>query len=168
MPLLHRLARKDHTEPLAPIMTVNTGMEGSGIYARQVERGNCVVGGERGLPLDDPDVSRPRGEGALAIMNKAAETFPRLRHAHAIRFWTGTEGSLPDRNPVIGASGTTPGLLHAFGFAGAGFQIAPGVGEVLAELIRDGESPTPIEAFCISRFTREPQRGVPPAGRPMS
>ncbi|MDR6869716.1 glycine/D-amino acid oxidase-like deaminating enzyme [Bosea sp. BE125] len=59
-------------------------------------------------------------------------------------------------------------LFHAFGFAGAGFQIAPGVGEVLAELIRDGESPTPIGAFSISRFTREPQRGVPPAGRPMS
>lgn len=142
------------TEPLAPIMTVNTGMEGGGIYARQVERGNCVVGGERGLPLADTDFSRPTGEGALAIMNKAAELFPAMRHAQAIRFWTGTEAAMPDRNPVIGPSGTTPGLFHAFGFTGAGFQIAPGVGEVLAELVHDGTTATPIEAFSIARFAK--------------
>lgn len=140
------------TEPLDMIMSVNIGMEGGGIYARQVERGNCVVGGQRGLPLADSDFSRPRGEGALAIMNRAAALFPGLRHAHAIRFWSGTEGSLPDNNPVIGPSVTTPGLIHAFGFCGAGFQIAPGVGEVVAELVRDGRSATPIEAFSIGRF----------------
>lgn len=144
------------TEPLDAIMTANIGMEGGGIYARQVERGNCVVGGERALPLDDPDFSRPRGEGALAIMNRAAELFPGLRHAHAIRFWSGTEGAIPDHNPVIGLSLTTPGLIHAFGFTGAGFQIAPGVGEVLAELVRDGRSTTPIDAFTIGRFAPVP------------
>ncbi|MFA6965412.1 NAD(P)/FAD-dependent oxidoreductase [Bosea sp. (in: a-proteobacteria)] len=144
------------TEPLAPIMTVNTGMEGGGIYARQVGRGNCVVGGERGLPLVDADFSRPTGDGALAIMNKAAELFPAMRHAQAIRFWTGTEAAMPDRNPVIGPSRTTPGLFHAFGFTGAGFQIAPGVGEVLAELVRDGATSTPIEAFSIGRFSKPP------------
>lgn len=144
------------TEPLAPIMTVNTGMEGGGIYARQVGRGNCVVGGERGVPLADIDLSRPTGDGALAVMNKAAELFPAMRHAQAIRFWTGTEAAMPDRNPVIGPSGTTPGLFHAFGFTGAGFQIAPGVGEVLAELIRDGATSTPIEAFSIGRFSKPP------------
>lgn len=142
------------TEPLPPVMTVNIGMEGGGIYARQVERGNCVVGGERAIPLDDPDFSRPGGEGALAIMNRTAEIFPALRHAQAIRFWSGTEASMPDRNPVIGFSGTTPGLVHAFGFTGAGFQIAPGVGEVLAELVRDGRTATPIEAFSIARFSQ--------------
>lgn len=142
------------TEPLAPVMSVNIGMEGGGIYARQVERGNVVVGGERGLPLDDPDYSRPRGEGALAIMNRTAEVFPALRHAQAIRFWSGTEAAMPDKNPVIGFSATTPGLLHAFGFTGAGFQIAPGVGEVLAELVRDGRTSTPIDAFSIARFAR--------------
>jgi sarcosine oxidase subunit beta len=142
------------TEPLPPVMTVNIGIEGGGIYARQVERGNCVVGGERGVPLADPDFSRPRGDGALAIMNRTAEVFPALRHAQAIRFWSGTEAAMPDRNPVIGFSATTPGLIHAFGFTGAGFQIAPGVGEVLAELVRDGCTSTPIEAFSISRFSR--------------
>jgi len=140
------------TEPLEPILAVNIGMEGGGIYARQVARGNCVIGGERGLPLADPDFSRPRSEGVLAIMQRAAELLAGLRHAHAIRFWSGTEATMPDRNPVIGPSATTPGLIHAFGFSGAGFQIAPGVGAVLAEIICDGRSRTPIDAFSIDRF----------------
>jgi len=140
------------TEPLEPILAVNIGMEGGGIYARQVARGNCVIGGERGLPLADPDFSRPRSEGVLAIMQRAAELLAGLRHAHAIRFWSGTEATMPDRNPVIGPSATTPGLIHAFGFSGAGFQIAPGVGAVLAETICDGRSRTPIDAFSIDRF----------------
>jgi sarcosine oxidase subunit beta len=140
------------TEPLEPILAVNIGMEGGGIYGRQVARGNCVIGGERGLPLVDPDFSRPRSEGVLAIMQRAAELFDGLRHAHAIRFWSGTEATMPDRNPVLGPSATTPGLIHAFGFSGAGFQIAPGVGEVLAEIVCDGRSRTPIDAFAIDRF----------------
>jgi sarcosine oxidase subunit beta len=145
------------TEPLNVFMNVNIGAEGGGIYARQVERGNCIVGGMRGEPTADPDFSRPTGTGAVAIMNRAAALFPALRNAYAIRFWSGTEGEMADRNPVIGFSRTTPNLVHAFGFSGAGFQIAPGVGEVLAELIRDGESPTPIDAFAIDRFARMDQ-----------
>ena len=45
-----------------------------------------------------------------------------------------------------------PGLLHAFGFSGHGFQLAPGVGAVVADLIVDGASQTPIESFSIERF----------------
>jgi len=150
------------TEPLDVFMTVNIGAEGGGIYARQVERGNCIVGGMRGEPTTDPDYSRPTGTGAVTIMNRAASMFPALRSAYAIRFWSGTEGEMADRNPVIGFSRTTPNLIHAFGFSGAGFQIAPGVGEVLAELVRDGETSTPIDAFSIDRFTRMDQGS--PAG----
>lgn len=142
------------TEPLPPLMSANIGMEGGGIYARQAHRGNCVVGGERGQPLDNPDFSRPTAEGARAIMNRTAAYFPGLRHAQAIRFWSGTEAAMPDRNPVLGPSDTMPGLIHAFGFTGAGFQLAPGVGEVVAEIIRDGRTTTPIDAFSIRRFTQ--------------
>jgi sarcosine oxidase, subunit beta len=140
------------TEPLDPFLGVNIGMEGGGIYARQVARGNVIVGGERAQPLTDPDYSRPRSDGVLAIMRRASDLFSGLRHAHAIRFWSGTEATMPDNNPVIGPSSTTSGLIHAFGFSGAGFQIAPGVGDVLAELVRDGKTSTPIEAFSIRRF----------------
>ena len=159
VPLVRTYPSMVVTEPLDPFLGVNIGMEGGGIYARQVARGNFIVGGERALPLPDPDFSRPRSDGVLTIMRRASELFGCLRHAHAIRFWSGTEATMPDKNPVIGPSMTTPGLIHAFGFSGAGFQIAPGVGAVLAELVRDGRTSTPIEAFTIARFTTASRQG---------
>ncbi|MEO7493829.1 MAG: sarcosine oxidase subunit beta, partial [Massilia sp.] len=35
---------------------------------------------------------------------------------------------------------------------GHGFQLGPGVGDVMAELIHTGSTSTPIEAFHIGRF----------------
>lgn len=139
------------TEPLPFFMAWSLGVEGGGIYCRQVARGNLVMGGGAGLALD---TERARSErDAIATLSKqAVELLPALRHAHFIRTWSGTEGYLPDRQPVLGLSRTTPGLIHGFGFAGAGFQIGPAVGEVLAELVRDGRSSTPIDAFSIERF----------------
>ncbi|HEU0158978.1 MAG TPA: FAD-dependent oxidoreductase [Hyphomicrobiaceae bacterium] len=86
---------------------------------------------------------------ALAHLNSVVPGLGRLR---AGRVWSGVEGYLPDMLPVIGASGTTPGLVHAFGFSGHGFQLAPGVGAVLAELVTTGVSETPIAAFALARF----------------
>jgi sarcosine oxidase subunit beta len=110
-----------------------------------------VIGGSQGYALD-AERARPSREAISLVLQRTVELLPTLRHARVIRSWSGTEGYLPDREPVIGFSATTPGLLHGFGFAGAGFQIGPAVGEVLAELVRDGASSTPIAAFSISRF----------------
>lgn len=139
------------TEPLPMFMTLSLGVEGGGVYARQAPRGNCVIGGSQGYALDDKR-ARPSREAIALVLERTLELLPTLRHAHIIRTWSGTEGYLPDREPVIGLSQTTPGLVHGFGFAGAGFQIGPAVGEVLAELVRDGRSSTPISAFSVARF----------------
>jgi sarcosine oxidase subunit beta len=80
------------------------------------------------------------------------EVLPGLGRLQSGRVWSGVEGYLPDMLPVIGWSSTTPGLMHAFGFSGHGFQLAPGVGAVIAELVSTGASETPIEAFSIARF----------------
>lgn len=50
------------------------------------------------------------------------------------------------------ASRTTPGLFHAFGFSGHGFQLGPAMGEILGELLTMGKTETPIDAFDIGRF----------------
>lgn len=139
------------TEPLPAFMSFSLGVEGGGVYARQVRRGNCVIGGGKGHALDDLR-ARVTAGGLAHLMRQAADLLPALRHAHVIRTWSGTEGYLPDRLPVIGPSTTTPGLIHAFGFAGGGFQLGPAVGAVLADLVRDGMTSTPISAFSVSRF----------------
>jgi sarcosine oxidase subunit beta len=140
------------TEPLPLVMDASTGVEGGGIYARQVARGNCVLGGGQGFALSirpGPPRSK-RGSGNPA---QAVELYPFLEGAQAIRTWSGTEGYLPDRQPVIGQSRTQPGLLHAFGFAGLGFQIGPAVGQALTEIICSGASKTSLDqTFSINRF----------------
>ncbi|CAB3666243.1 NAD(P)/FAD-dependent oxidoreductase [Achromobacter pestifer] len=140
------------TEPLPVFMTVSLGIQGGGIYARQVSRGNCVIGGGRGVSTD-PDFARPGRANLSALMANATTLLPVLRGAQVIRFWTGVEGNMPDHNPVLGPSSTVPGLFHAFGLSGAGFQIGPAVGEVLSELVVNGQSPIPIDAFRIERYT---------------
>lgn len=146
------------TEPLPFFMAWSLGVEGGGIYCRQVARGNLVMGGGSGIALDT-DRARSERDAIASLSQQAVALLPALRHAHFIRTWSGTEGYLPDRQPVLGLSQTTPGLIHGFGFAGAGFQIGPAVGEVLAELARDGRSSTPIEPFAIHRF---PAPGLAP------
>ena len=139
------------TDPQPLFMNVSLGVEGGGVYVRQVSRGNVVLGGAKGYPLDAAR-SRAGGDGISSVLKGTLELLPGLREAQVIRTWSGIEGCLPDREPVISFSSTTPGLVHGFGFAGAGFQIGPAVGEVLAEMIAQGQTSTPIEAFSIRRF----------------
>jgi len=142
------------TEPLPRFMTASLGVQGGGIYARQVERGNCVIGGGRGVSAS-PDFARPGRAQIGTLLEKTADLLPTLRGAHIIRFWSGVEGSMPDHNPVLGPSRTTPGLFHAFGFSGAGFQIGPAAGEILADLAATGRTEIPIDAFRIDRYAAE-------------
>ena len=154
-PMFSRSPMMAVTEPVPHFMQWSLGVEGGGIYCRQVARGNLVMGGGTGITLD-AERARAESDAIAVLARQAVELLPALRHAHIIRTWGGTEGYLPDREPVLGPSRTTPGLFHGFGFAGAGFQIGPAAGEVLAELARDGRTDTPIDAFAIERFDEEP------------
>jgi sarcosine oxidase subunit beta len=147
------------TEPLPLFMTASTGVEGGGIYARQVARGNCVLGGGRGY-AEGPDTARSGQAAILDILRNATELYPSLVGAQAIRSWSGTEGYLPDNEPVLGPSETCPGLLHGFGFAGAGFQIGPAAGEALAQCVLSGTPDHSLAAFSIGRFRLPPHTGT--------
>jgi len=144
------------TEPLPYFMAPSVQAVDGRIIVRQVRRGNVIVAG---YPRGASDIVRNRSPvdpaKTLATMRALVAAVPRLACATVIRVWSGIEGYLPDMLPVIGPSETTPGLLHAFGFCGHGFQLGPGVGLVLSELIADGASPTPIAPFSIQRFRNE-------------
>ena len=80
---------------------------------------------------------------------------PALVKVAVIRTWSGCGGYVADGLPVMGPSATTPDLFHAFGFSGHGFQLRPGVGDVMAEIIATGKTNTPIHDFRIERFARQ-------------
>lgn len=127
-------------------------IDGSVIF-RQIPRGNIILAGYPRTAADPVNNRAPVPPAkTLAAMRALARVAPMLAQCHVIRVWSGIEAYLPDMIPVIGPSETTPGLFHAFGFCGHGFQIGPGVGLCLSEMIVDGSTRTPLEPFSIGRF----------------
>ncbi|MSP87420.1 MAG: FAD-binding oxidoreductase [Alphaproteobacteria bacterium] len=144
------------TEPVPYFLEPNLGVVGGDLYMRQIPRGNIIFGGGRGVSDAAAQRARPEPDSALTSFQRAIEVAPALRHVQIIRNWTGIEGNMPDELPIIDISRTTPGLVHAFGFSGHGFQLGPAVGAVVAELALDGRTATAIEPFGIGRFAQAP------------
>jgi sarcosine oxidase subunit beta len=144
-PLPHRIA------PVVGIWTRNAAENG---YFRQVERGNIVFGGaaERVPVALDPGHAKADPARLPGQIRALLRLLPALGQVAILRSWSGCEGYVADGLPVIGASATTPGLFHAFGFCGHGFQLGPGVGDAMAELITTGGCETPLAPFRIDRF----------------
>ena len=140
------------TEPIALFIAPVLGVMGGALYLRQSSRGNVIFGGGYGMADTRASRAAVLPENTLGASALATSLIPRLRHARIIRVWTGIEGYTPDHIPVIGPSRTTPGLFHAFGFSGHGFQLSPVMGEILGELLTAGKTETPIDAFDIGRF----------------
>lgn len=127
-------------------------IDGSVIF-RQIPRGNIILAGYPRTAADPQANKAPvPPTKTLAAMRALARVAPLLAQCHVIRVWSGIEAYLPDMIPVIGPSETTPGLFHAFGFCGHGFQIGPGVGLCLSEMIVDGTTQTSLNPFSIGRF----------------
>jgi sarcosine oxidase, subunit beta len=88
----------------------------------------------------------------IAQLQELRRIAPALGQVHVLRTWSGVEGYMSDDIPIMGPSAKVSGLFYAFGFCGHGFQLGPGVGDVMAELIATGATTTPIEPFHIRRF----------------
>jgi sarcosine oxidase subunit beta len=140
------------TEPLPYFITRSIGVVGGGAYVRQIRRGNVIFGGGSGYFDAEGALARPTSEPSIGGIARTLQLIPGLASAHVIRTWSGLDGEMPDHIPVIGFSSTTPRLLHAFGFSGHGFQLGPAIGLILAELVLEGRTESPIEPFSIGRF----------------
>jgi sarcosine oxidase subunit beta len=149
------------TEPvpysLPTVIGVYTKVPEEVIYFRQIERGNIVIGGGY---RSRPDMLTRRAHveprSTLNQIQQMRRLLPAAVNLNIIRVWSGIESYTPDSLPVIGASGKVDGLFYAFGFCGHGFQLGPGVGDVMAELISTGQTSTHIAPFDIRRFSPAP------------
>jgi len=157
VPLVARGPQMAVTEPmpyaLEPVLGVRSRHPEEAVYLRQVERGNIVFGGGNRGPAF-PDIRRAYvvPGNLLAQLPQICRLVPALSTVRVIRSWSGIESYLPDDIPIMGPSARVSGLYYAFGFCGHGFQLGPGVGDVMAELINRGSTTTPIEPFGIDRF----------------
>ncbi len=160
VPMVAKGPQMGVTEPVPyridPAIGVASAIAGEAIYLRQVKRGNIVYGGGWRGPAR-PDIQRAYVDpmNTLRQAPMLRRVVPALGALRTIRTWSGIEGYLPDDIPIIGPSGKVAGLFYAFGFCGHGFQLGPGVGETMAELIATGASTTPLAPFHIGRFTKQ-------------
>jgi sarcosine oxidase subunit beta len=94
-----------------------------------------------GDPDEGPSFDTAVNERFVAerLLPTAVGLFPPLVEAGIASTWCGLYEMTPDRHPILGPA-PVEGFWLANGFSGHGFQHAPVVGKILAELIVDGQA----------------------------
>ncbi len=139
------------TEPLKPWLKPLVADLTDGLYFSQSTRGEIVggVGQERvpaGLNQDSSHAFLGRYARALT------RTCPILGDVKVLRQWAGCYDITPDQNPIVGEVDEIEGFYQANGFMGHGFMMAPVVGKLIAQHIRE-RTPLPMfERWNLRRY----------------
>ena len=155
-------------ETIAPMLMITSPVQhfidpvvilrGRKLSFKQFPNGTVLIGGgHRATPEQDRNETvldwRKLAESARTV----SELFSVMRGASIVRAWAGIEARTSDELPILGPSARHERLYHQFGFSAHGFQLGPGAGAVMAELIVNGGSQTRVGELAIGRF-----RGAPP------
>ena len=113
------------------------------------------MGGHDEKPSFDTGVDEPFV--ADELLPTALRVFPPLEHADLRHRWAGLYEMTPDRHPILGQAPGVEGFFLANGFSGHGFQHAPVVGKLLAEMIIEGGAHTvDVSSLSMERFSQRP------------
>jgi sarcosine oxidase subunit beta len=141
------------TAPMPQFLRPVVGATSRPLSFKQMANGTVMIGGgRRGRAFPESNQTDMDFRQLVLGAQTVLDLFPRMAGAEVVRCWSGIEARMPDDIPVIGPSGTSEGVFHAFGFSAHGFQMGPGVGALLAGLIAQGTTNLPISAFDIRRF----------------
>ncbi|WP_046861970.1 NAD(P)/FAD-dependent oxidoreductase [Microvirga massiliensis] len=128
-------------------------LRGRKLSFKQFANGTVLIGGGHlATPYQDTNETVLDWQKLQESARTVWELFPVMRGATIVRAWAGIEARMKDDLPVIGPSAKHEGLFHQFGFSLHGFQLGPGAGAVMAELIATGNTNTPIDGLRIERF----------------
>ena len=122
---------------------------------KQMQNGTLMIGGAHLAKINFEQESTEMDWQKLAeSAHTVMALFPQLKDVRIVRTWAGIEAFMPDNIPVISRSSKVDNVYHAFGFSAHGFQLSPVVGRIMSQLVLDGQSELPIEAFHIGRFEK--------------
>jgi sarcosine oxidase subunit beta len=120
---------------------------------KQFHNGTVLIGGGH---LGQADIDTNSTILDWTKLRSSARTvsdlFAVMRSATIVRAWAGIEGKLADNLPVVGPSPRNKGIFYQCGFSLHGFQLGPGAGAVMAELIAEGRTATDISGLSMARF----------------
>jgi len=130
-------------------------------YCRLEGSGQFLVGNSDHADFQkkfvDPDhYSNVASEASImTYVEKVMHRFPGFPDPSVTHTYAGVYDVPPDWNPVIAPVGNIDGLILCAGFAGHGFKISPAVGDLVADLVLEGESADrdiPASDFRLERF----------------
>jgi sarcosine oxidase, subunit beta len=113
------------TEPMKPFLDPMVVRASDGLYFSQTMRGEIVGGVSVAHPAGTA-AGMPSSPEFLTGMSRAlVRLVPRLASIGVLRAWSGFYDDTPDGLPVIGEDPRLGGFVHANGFGGHGFMLAP-------------------------------------------
>jgi sarcosine oxidase subunit beta len=130
-------------------------------YCRLEGAGQFLVGNSDHTDFQkkfvDPDnYSNIAAEASIEkYAEKLLHRFPGFPNPSVTHTYAGVYDVPPDWNPVIAPVGGVDGLILCAGFAGHGFKISPAVGDLVADLVLEGDSTDPgipASDFRLERF----------------
>lgn len=74
------------------------------------------------------------------VARRMVQLYSRLASLRVRRSWRGQYPMTPDGFPIVGRDATVANYIHAVGMCGQGFMLGPGLGELLARIVRNEET----------------------------
>jgi glycine/D-amino acid oxidase-like deaminating enzyme len=128
-------------------------------YWRQTRTGQILFGGCRRSEAQYPDgkgaeLTETTKEVQEALQQNFNSLFPCWAGLPHEKSWAGTMGFTPDLKPLIGLLPGRPNLLIAAGFSGNCLPLVCVTGQMIRELIIEGETSLPLDPFNPARFIK--------------
>ncbi|MCC7022901.1 MAG: FAD-binding oxidoreductase [Thermomicrobiales bacterium] len=147
------------TTPMPPLLRQVLGTGAADFAGRQEVSGRFrfTDGGTpwpHGLDAlaDGFETALPSVQAVARALASATAALPALAGARIARVWGGLLDMTPDALPVIERVPEVEGLVVAAGFSGHGFCLGPVTGQILRDLVVEGETSFPIAPFRRPRF----------------
>jgi glycine/D-amino acid oxidase-like deaminating enzyme len=134
-----------------PLMTHHTIFLSKHLYAKQNLSGNFYLGSQTEFVGFDNRITMEQISGTIKTLSRGIPLLTRLR---ALRCFAGFRPMSADGLPIIGALPDCPHLLVATGHGRTGIRYSASTGKAVSELILDGRTELPIEAFALERFMK--------------
>ncbi len=141
----------DHAAPGAPQLFAD------GLHVIPHDDGTVAVGSTSERDYDNPTTTDDRIDG---LLERTVQLVPQLRGARVLERWAGVRPRARSRAPMLGAWPGQFGQFIANGGFKIGFGMAPGVAEVMADLVLDGRDGIP-DAFRVEASLQSPSKQSP-------
>ena len=121
------------------------------LYIRQTASGNFYLGSHTEFVGFENRITL---EKITTFTRTFARAAPMLAKLQVLRFFAGFRPICEDELPIIGPVSICPQLIIAAGHGRTGVRFSASTGKAVSEMIVDGRTEHPVEAFSPERFAK--------------